>query len=159
MKKIEAIIRKNKFETVMNALVAGGIKGMTVSEVQGRGSEPLPMVTYRGATSEQPLAPHTKLEVIVHDGEEDSVLDAIFQNAHTGKPGDGRILVTNLDSVVRIRTGEVDDTTATDSEMQRRSQQPARERPAITPLRPANWSGPRTFTGTDESAMNYWATH
>jgi len=162
MKKIEAIIRKNKLQDVMSALVKHGINAMTVIEVQGRGSEPRPTIAYRGATAEQPLVPHIKIEIIVDEGKADSVLDVIFQNAHTGASGDGRILVTNLESVVRIRTGEVSDATTDVDEVpgaRGRAQQVASQRTPVTPLGAPNWAGPRTFAGTDEAAMSYWLNH
>jgi nitrogen regulatory protein PII len=85
---------------------------MTVTQVVGRGYERGPTICYRGAISEVAFVPHFKLETIVANSEEDAVVDAIFQNAHTGKVGDGRIIVSDVGSVVRIRTDEADDTDA-----------------------------------------------
>lgn len=85
---------------------------MTVTEVVGRGYERGPTICYRGAISEVGFVPHVKLETIVANSEAEAVVDAIFQNAHTGKIGDGRIIVSDVESVVRIRTGEADDTDA-----------------------------------------------
>ncbi len=110
MKKVEAIIRHSKLQNVKDALVKAGVEGMTVTEVMGRGHKKGSLLQYRGVTAEQPFAQNTKVEVIVADSEAESVVDAIFQSAQTGKVGDGRIVVTQIESVTRIRTGEVDET-------------------------------------------------
>ncbi len=107
MKKIEAIIRHTKLEAVKDALVAHGVEGMTVSEVRGHGAQKGPAGFYRGTERVLEFIPRVKVETIVSDESCESVLDTIFQVAHTGEVGDGRILVTDLESVVRIRTGEV----------------------------------------------------
>jgi nitrogen regulatory protein P-II 1 len=112
MKKIEAIVRQNKLEDVKEALLRCGVDGMTVSEVFGRGDQKAPLVTYRGVTGSTSFVPRVKLETVVADDQAERVLDAIFQAAHTGQVGDGHILVSALESVTRIRTGEVDETDA-----------------------------------------------
>ncbi len=110
MKKVEAIIRQNKLQNVKDALLQAGVEGMTVTEVVGRGHKKGSLLRYRGATTELPFVANVKVEVIVADSEAESVIDAIFQSAHTGEVGDGRIVVTQIESVTRIRTGEVDET-------------------------------------------------
>ena len=110
MKKVEAIIRHNKLEDVKDALLQIGVEGMTVTEVAGRGQNKPTTLTYRGVTAEQAFVPNVKVETVVSDAEAESVIDAIFQSAHTGQIGDGRIIVTDVESVTRIRTGEVDET-------------------------------------------------
>ena len=109
MKKIEAIIRISKLESVKDALVAQGVQGMTISEVHGKGVAKGQPISYRGVTSTTAVVPRIKLETIVADEDVETMIDAIFQAAHTGEVGDGRITVVNLDSVTRIRTGEIDD--------------------------------------------------
>ncbi len=106
MKKIEAIFRRQKLDAVKAALLNVGVQGTTVTEVYGSGEQTSPSITYRGVTAKQEFIPRVKLEVVVQEDDEDRVVDTIFQNAHTGEIGDGRILVLNLDSVTRIRTGE-----------------------------------------------------
>jgi len=112
MKKVEAIFRHTKLHDVKDALVHVGVEGMTVTEVAGRGHKRGTTIQYRGANSEQAFVPNVKIETIVTNNEVEAVIDAIFQSAHTGEMGDGRIIVTDIESVLRIRTGEVDDTDA-----------------------------------------------
>lgn len=106
MKKIEAIFRHLKLEAVKDALVEQGIDGMTVTEVHDHGADKGRTVTYRGTDSQLDMVPRVKLETVVADDAAERVVDTIFQIAHTGEVGDGRIFVTNIESVVRIRTGE-----------------------------------------------------
>jgi nitrogen regulatory protein P-II 1 len=108
MKKIEAIVRVSKLEAVKDTLVARGVQGMTITEVHGHGVDQGQPITYRGITTTTGSVPRIKLETIVADEDVDAMIDAIFQAAHTREPGDGRILVVDLDSVTRIRTGEVE---------------------------------------------------
>lgn len=105
---------------------------MTVTEVVGRGYERGPVICYRGAVSEVAFVPHVKLETIVANSEAEAAVDAIFQNAHTGKVGDGRIIVSDVESVVRIRTGEADDTDA-DFVSHRRGANPLPTTNAVSP--------------------------
>jgi nitrogen regulatory protein PII len=112
MKKVEAIFRQTKLRDVTNALVQIGVEGMTVAEVVGRGHKRGQTLQYRGAVSEQAFVKNVKVETVVANNEAEAVIDAIFQSAHTGEIGDGRIVVTEVESVLRIRTGEVDDTDA-----------------------------------------------
>jgi nitrogen regulatory protein P-II 1 len=106
MKKIEAIIRHFKLEEVKDALNALGVKGMTVTEVRGFGRQKGHTETYRGAEYSVDFLPKVKIEVVVSDDEAQSVISKIMSTARTGQVGDGKIFVTNLAEVVRIRTGE-----------------------------------------------------
>ena len=109
MKKIEAIIRPFKLEDVKIALVNSGIVGMTVSEVRGFGRQKGQVEIYRGAEFTVEFLQKLKVEVVVEDEKVNSVLDAIAQAAKTGEIGDGKIFITSIDSVVRIRTGDKDE--------------------------------------------------
>ena len=106
MKKIEAIIRHFKLEEVKDALTEAGIEGMTVSEVRGFGRQKGHNEQYRGAEYTVDFLPKTKIEVIVSDERAQTVIDTILQTARTGKVGDGKIFVTDLGEMIRIRTGE-----------------------------------------------------
>jgi nitrogen regulatory protein P-II 1 len=106
MKKIEAVIRHFKLEEVKDALTAAGINGMTVSEVRGFGRQKGHKEQYRGAEYTVDFLPKVKLEVVVDDGELQSILDTIIKAARTGQIGDGKIFVTHLSQAIRIRTGE-----------------------------------------------------
>ena len=106
MKKIEAILRHFKLEEVKDALNEVGIKGMTVTEVRGFGRQRGHTETYRGAEYSVDFLPKVKLEVVVNDGEAQTVIDKIMTVARTGQVGDGKIFVSDLAEVVRIRTGE-----------------------------------------------------
>jgi nitrogen regulatory protein P-II 1 len=106
MKKIEAVIRHFKLEEVKDALTAAGINGMTVSEVRGFGRQKGHKEQYRGAEYTVDFLPKVKLEVVVEDGELQTILDTIIKSARTGQIGDGKIFVTDLSQAIRIRTGE-----------------------------------------------------
>ncbi len=106
MQKIEAIIRHFKLEAVKNALSERGIKGMTVTEVRGFGRQKGHTETYRGAEYAVDFVPKVKIEVVVAAADAKSVIDTIVTNARTGQVGDGKIFVSELKDVVRIRTGE-----------------------------------------------------
>ena len=106
MKKVEAIIRPHLLDAVRSALQDVEIIGMTISEVQGYGRQRGHTETYRGAEYQIEFIPKAKVEVIIPDDIEDAVVQAITRAARTGKFGDGKIFVTSLDDVVRIRTGE-----------------------------------------------------
>jgi len=106
MKKIEAIIKPFKLDEVKAALSEMGIAGMTVTEVKGFGRQKGHTETYRGSEYVVDFLPKIKLEVVVDNDVADSVLDTIVKTARSGKIGDGKIFVTTLDEVVRIRTGE-----------------------------------------------------
>ena len=106
MKKIEAIVRHYKVEQVKDALIALGLHGMTISEVRGFGRQKGQAETYRGAEYRVDFVPKVKIEVVVDDGKLNTAVAAISKSAHTGQIGDGKIFVTKLEDVVRIRTGE-----------------------------------------------------
>ena len=109
MKKIEAIIRPFKLEDVKIALVNSGIVGMTVSEVRGFGRQKGQVERYRGSEFTVEFLQKLKVEVVVEDEKVNSVIDAIAEAAKTGEIGDGKIFISSIDSVVRIRTGEKDE--------------------------------------------------
>ena len=109
MKKIEAIIRPFKLEDVKTALVNSGIVGMTVSEVRGFGRQKGQVERYRGSEFTVEFLQKLKVEVVVEDEKVNSVIDAIAEAAKTGEIGDGKIFITSIDSVVRIRTGDKDE--------------------------------------------------
>ena len=109
MKKIEAIIRPFKLEDVKIALVNSGIVGMTVSEVRGFGRQKGQVERYRGSEFTVEFLQKLKVEVVVEDERVDSVIDAIAEAAKTGEIGDGKIFISSIDSVVRIRTGDKDE--------------------------------------------------
>ena len=106
MKKIEAIIRHFKLEDIKNALTEKGIGGMTISEVRGFGRQKGHTEMYRGTEYAVDFVPKVKLEVVCSDGNLSLVLDTIMRTAQTGQIGDGKIFVTDLQNVIRIRTGE-----------------------------------------------------
>jgi nitrogen regulatory protein P-II 1 len=106
MKKIEAIIRHFKLEDVKNALTEKGVSGMTISEVRGFGRQKGHTEMYRGTEYTVDFVPKVKVEVVVDDDKAQSALETIVKAAHTGQIGDGRIFVSSLSDVVRIRTGE-----------------------------------------------------
>jgi nitrogen regulatory protein PII len=106
MKKVEAIIRPHLLDAVRNALQEAGVVGMTVSEVQGYGRQKGHTETYRGTEYQIEFVPKIKVEVIIPDEIEETVIDAIIKTAKTGKFGDGKIFVVPLSDVLRIRTGE-----------------------------------------------------
>jgi len=109
MKKIEAIIRPFKLEDVKIALVNSGNVGMTVSEVRGFGRQKGHVERYRGSEFTVEFLQKLKVEVVVEDDKVNSVIDAIAEAAKTGEIGDGKIFITSIDSVVRIRTGDKDE--------------------------------------------------
>ena len=106
MKKIEAIIRHHKSEAVKDALVELGHHGMTVTEVRGFGRQKGHTETYRGTEYTVDFVPKVKVEVVVEDGMLDKALAAVVGAAKTGQIGDGKIFVSELKDVIRIRTGE-----------------------------------------------------
>lgn len=106
MKKIEAIIRPFKLDEVKIALVNAGVVGMTVSEVRGFGRQKGQTERYRGSEYTVEFLQKLKVEVVVEDGQVELVIDKIVTAARTGEIGDGKIFVTTVEQVVRIRTGE-----------------------------------------------------
>ncbi len=108
MKKVEAIIRPFKLEDVKLALVQAGIVGMTVSEVRGFGRQKGQVERYRGSEFTVEFLQKLKIEVVVADESVEAVLKAIGDAAKTGEIGDGKIFISPVESVVRIRTGDLD---------------------------------------------------
>jgi nitrogen regulatory protein P-II 1 len=106
MRKIEAIIRPFKLDEVKIALVNAGIIGMTVSEVRGFGRQKGQTERYRGSEYTVEFLQKLKVEIVVEDNQVDMVIDKIIAAARTGEIGDGKIFVSSIDQVVRIRTGE-----------------------------------------------------
>ena len=109
MKLVTAIIKPFKLDDVRAALSDIGISGMTVTEVKGFGRQRGHTELYRGAEYVVDFVPKTRIEVAVRDDLEEQVTEAIVSAAKTGKVGDGKIFVTNIEHVVRIRTGETDE--------------------------------------------------
>ena len=109
MKLITAIIKPFKLDDVRKALVDLGIEGMTVTEVKGFGRQKGQTELYRGTEYRNDFLPKTKIELAVRDEDTDSVINAISSVSNTGKVGDGKIFVYDLEKAVRIRTGETDD--------------------------------------------------
>lgn len=106
MKLITAIVKPFKLDDVKDALKAAGVQGITVSEVRGFGRQGGHSETYRGAEYKIDFVPKVRLELVVDDGSVDAAIAAIKASAVTGKIGDGKIWVANIDRLVRIRTGE-----------------------------------------------------
>ncbi len=106
MKMINAIIKPHKMEAVREALTAIGIHGMTVEEVKGFGRQKGHTELYRGAEYVIDFVPKAKLQIAVADDQLDPAIDVIINSANSGKIGDGKIFVSNIEQAVRIRTGE-----------------------------------------------------
>ncbi len=109
MKKIEAIIKPFKMDDVREALAEVGIAGMTVTEVKGFGRQKGHTELYRGAEYQVDFLPKIKIELVLGDELADQAIEAIEQSAKTGKIGDGKIFVYQVDTAIRIRTGEQDE--------------------------------------------------
>jgi nitrogen regulatory protein P-II 1 len=109
MRKIEAIFKPFKLDEVREALSEIGVSGLTVTEVKGFGRQKGHTELYRGAEYVVDFLPKVKVEVVVPDKLLESAIDAIVKAARTGKIGDGKIFVTRVDQVIRIRTGETDE--------------------------------------------------
>jgi len=108
VKKIEAVVKPFKLDDVRESLSELGVAGMTVSEVKGFGRQKGHTELYRGAEYVVDFLPKVKIEVVVPTEKMEACVDAITQAARTGKIGDGKIFITSVEKVVRIRTGEVD---------------------------------------------------
>ena len=106
MKKIEAIVKPFKLDEVKEALQEVGLQGITVTEAKGFGRQKGHTELYRGAEYVVDFLPKVKVEVVVKDADVDRCVDAIVKAARTGKIGDGKIFITSIDEVIRIRTGE-----------------------------------------------------
>ena len=109
MKKIEAVIKPFKLDEVREALSAIGVTGLTVTEVKGFGRQKGHTEIYRGSEYTVDFLPKIKLEIVLADNMVASAVDAIVKAARTGKIGDGKIFVTSVEQVIRIRTGETDE--------------------------------------------------
>ena len=108
MKKIDAIIRNTRFYSVKEALDEVGVKGMTVYEIKGVGSQKGESVAggRPGSLKNTELIPKTKIEIVCDDADVEKIIDTITSNAQTGSVGDGKIFISTIDDVIRIRTGE-----------------------------------------------------
>ena len=109
MKQITAIVKPFKLEDVREALAEVGVTGLTVTEVKGFGRQKGHTELYRGAEYVVDFLPKMKVEVVVNEADVERCIEAIVSSARTGKIGDGKIFVTNVERVVRIRTGEEDE--------------------------------------------------
>ena len=109
MKKIEAIFKPFKLDEVREALSDIGVSGLTVTEVKGFGRQKGHTELYRGAEYVVDFLPKVKIDVVVPDKMLEQAIDAIIKSARTGKIGDGKIFVTSVEQVIRIRTGETDE--------------------------------------------------
>ncbi|MDP2158806.1 MAG: P-II family nitrogen regulator [Nitrospirota bacterium] len=110
MKKIEAIIKPFKLDEVKDALNAIGVQGMTVTEVKGFGRQKGHVELYRGAEYDISFIPKVKIEAVVSDAMVEKAIATIVEKAKTGKIGDGKIFVSSLEQIIRIRTGETGET-------------------------------------------------
>jgi nitrogen regulatory protein PII len=108
MKQITAVVKPFKLDDVKAALEVLGVQGLTVSEVQGFGRQRGHTEVYRGAEYTVDFVPKVKIEVIVADADAEKLVSAIVEAARTGKIGDGKVWVTSIESLVRVRTGERD---------------------------------------------------
>lgn len=106
MKRIVAVIREEMFENVKEALLDAGCEGMNVSNVKGMGKQLGISQSYRGSKRCIDLIPKTRLELIVNEEDLDRLVDVIVENSRTGEVGDGKIFVSDVEEVIRIRTGE-----------------------------------------------------
>ena len=109
MKQITAILKPFKLDDVREALAEVGVTGLTVTEVKGFGRQKGHTELYRGAEYVVDFLPKVKIEVVVTEGQVDQAIEAIVKSARTGKIGDGKIFVTGVEHVVRIRTGETNE--------------------------------------------------
>ena len=106
MKLVTAIVKPHKLDDVKNALEAQGVQGMTVSEASGYGRQKAHTEVYRGAEYTSDLVPKVRIEVLIDEADATAVVDAIVRAAQTGRIGDGKVWVSAVDDVVRVRTGE-----------------------------------------------------
>ena len=109
MKLVTAVVKPHKWEEVREALEAAGVTGMTVSEVSGYGRQKGHTEVYRGAEYDIALVPKIRIEVVVDDAETPEVVRVISESARTGKIGDGKVWVQPVEAVVRVRTGDRDE--------------------------------------------------
>ena len=109
MKLVTAVIKPHKWEDVREALETFGVAGMTVSEVSGYGRQKGHTEVYRGAEYDIALVPKIRIEIVVDEGDVADVTDIVVKAAQTGRIGDGKVWVSSIDSVIRVRTGERDE--------------------------------------------------
>ena len=109
MKLVTAVVKPHKWEDVREALAAAGVSGMTVTEATGHGHQKGHTEVYRGAEYSVTLVPKVRIDIVVDEGDVADVVRIISEAAHTGKIGDGKVWVVPVDSVVRVRTGETDE--------------------------------------------------
>ena len=109
MRLVTAVIKPHKWEEVRVALESAGVTGMTVSEVSGYGRQKGHTEVYRGAEYDITLVPKVRIEIVVDDADADQVVTAVVDAARTGRIGDGKVWVAPVDSVVRVRTGDRDE--------------------------------------------------
>ena len=109
MKRISAIVRPEKLEPLKDALFQANINGMTISQVQGCGSQHGWKEYYRGSEALMNMVPKLKFEIVVNDDDVDPIVDLIVETARTGAVGDGKIFVSPVEQIIRIRTGEKDE--------------------------------------------------
>jgi nitrogen regulatory protein P-II 1 len=108
MKLVKAIIKPERFEFVKKALEDKGFKGMTITEVRGRGEQKGITLEYRGGLMTVDLLPKIQIEIVVRDSDLDTLISALMESARTGKIGDGKIFVIPVEKSIRIRTGEIE---------------------------------------------------
>ncbi len=106
MKKIEAIVRPEKLDEVKRALEASGYPGITITQIEGHGKQKGVTQQWRGEVYKVDLLPKTKVEIVASDRDLEKIISAIQKAAGTGNVGDGKVFVSNVDEVIRIRTGE-----------------------------------------------------
>jgi len=106
MKKVEAVIRPFKLDEVKEALVEEGVRGLTITEVRGYGRQKGHTETYRGSEYRIEFVPKIKVEVVIEDSQLEKVIDAVLRTAKTGQVGDGKIFISDVSDVIRIRTEE-----------------------------------------------------
>jgi nitrogen regulatory protein PII len=109
VKLVTAVIKPHKLDEVKEALIGAGVAGLTVSEVRGYGRQRGHTEIYRGAEYTVEFIPKVKLEILTDDAAVDAIIDAIVGVTRTGEVGDGKVFVTSVDRIVRIRTGETND--------------------------------------------------
>lgn len=108
MKLVKAVIKPERFEFVKKALEEKGFKGMTITEVRGRGEQKGISLEYRGGLMTVDLLPKIQIDIVVRDSEVDSLIATISESSKTGKIGDGKIFVIPVEKAIRIRTGETE---------------------------------------------------
>jgi nitrogen regulatory protein P-II 1 len=109
MKLVTAVIKPHKWEDVRQALETSGVTGMTVSEVSGYGRQKGHTEVYRGAEYDISLVPKVRVEIVVDDADADAIVTTIISAAQTGRIGDGKVWVSSIETVVRVRTGDRDE--------------------------------------------------